>query len=74
MKLTPGPMKKGVAGKQIINLFVNMSGVNSRDVELIKKISEADMSHSLLGTVKINMPGLQKIAEKSKKNKKKSKK
>ncbi|GMH40784.1 hypothetical protein BSKO_08688 [Bryopsis sp. KO-2023] len=70
VKLTPGTQKKGKAAKQAIELLSRVGGALPNEVQLLKGVPDPDLMHVLLGSVKISMPGMQKIKDDNKKKKK----
>lgn len=70
MKLTPGNQKKGKAAKQAMELLTHIKEALPNEIVLMKGAPEPNLMHVLLGSVQINMPGMQKIREVNKKKKK----
>ena len=61
VKLTPGSLKKGKAAKQAVEFLSRVGGGEAREVQLMKTVPSPDMMNVMLSSVKISMPGLQKI-------------
>ena len=76
VKLTPGSLKRGKAGRQALEMFLR-GEAPGRDADrdliqgLIKAIPEAGWSQAMIGDVKISAPGASKMAKKHKAQKKK---
>ncbi|GAX80591.1 hypothetical protein CEUSTIGMA_g8028.t1 [Chlamydomonas eustigma] len=70
VKLTPGTVKKGKASKQALELLIRGQDVAPREKELLRAIPEMDMINAMVGTVKISMPGMQKLKAVEKTNRK----
>ena len=58
IKLTPGPMKKGKACKQAVDLFARMKECLPNEKPLLKALSDPEMVAIMIGDVKLSMPGL----------------
>jgi hypothetical protein len=81
VKLIPGVQKKGKAYRQAVELVTSKKGPNvpqdsssKTEIELIRGIPEMDGINAMLASVKLQIPGLQKIQAQKKKAQKKSKK
>lgn len=81
VKLIPGTQKKGKAYRQAVELVTTRKGPNvpkdassQTEMELIRGIPEMDGINSMLASVKLQIPGLQKIQAQKKKSQKKCKK
>lgn len=81
VKLIPGAQKKGKAYRQAVELVTSKKGPNipqdsssKTEMELIRGIPEMDGINAMLASVKLQIPGLQKIQAQKKKSQKKSKK
>lgn len=81
IKLVPGTQKKGKAYRQAIDVIkarVKTSQANAsteKEVDMIKAISEKEGIEAMVGNVKLQVAGLQKLQQKqkmAKKNKKKN--
>eukprot|EP00958_Prasinococcus_capsulatus_P008112 scaffold766_cov560-Prasinococcus_capsulatus_cf.AAC.3 len=70
VKITPGSMKKGRASRQAMEIFSRAQNCTPRERELIKSVADADAIAPMLGSVKVNLPGLQKLQQDIKKSKK----
>ena len=66
-------MKKGKAAKSAVEMFCHLDGVTSREKDLIKNMSDPEMVTQMVGNCKISLPGMQKLKQESKKQKKRSK-
>ncbi|PKA52704.1 hypothetical protein AXF42_Ash001685 [Apostasia shenzhenica] len=69
VKITPGTAKKGKAAKSAMNLFSHMPEVTSREKELMKACTDAELIASIVGNAKITAPGLIQLKQKQKKGK-----
>lgn len=56
---------------QAVELLSRQADIPAREKELIKAVPDMDMINTLVGTVKLSMPGLVKIKQDVRKNKKK---
>ena len=56
---------------QAVELLSRQSDIAPREKELMKAVPDMDMINTFVGTVKLSMPGLVKIKQDVKKNKKK---
>jgi len=72
VKLLPGTIKKGKAGKQAVELLTHRD-TTSRDLQLIKTVPDPEVINVMLGSVKLSMPGMSKIQQAQKSQKKKNK-
>lgn len=72
VKLTPGNLKKGKAGKTCLDVFLRSPDVTARERELLKAVPESDMIATLLSNVKVSAPGVQKAQAQAKVAKKKA--
>jgi hypothetical protein len=70
VKLVPGTLKKGKATRASVDALTRASDVTPRERELMRAVPEADMLNAMVGTVKISVPGLQKLKAEGKKAKK----
>lgn len=58
------------ASKTAMNLFSHMPEVTSREKELMKACTDAELVAAILGNAKITAPGLTQLKQKQKKGKK----
>ena len=70
VKLTPGSQKKGKATKQCMEIFSKMKDVTQKEKDALREITDAVLTATIIGGVKISTPGLQKIMQGKKKSKK----
>ncbi len=70
VKLTPGTQKKGKATKQALELLTRAPDTSTVERDLMRAVPEMDMINAMVGTVKLSMPGLQKLKQGDKKSKK----
>jgi hypothetical protein len=81
VKLVPGTLKKGKAVRATLDALTRGGGGAGgagggggadagRERDLMRAVPEADMVAAMVGTVKISLPGLQKIKAEGKKAKK----
>ncbi len=56
---------------QAVELLSRQADIPAREKELIKAVPDMDMINAFVGTVKLSMPGLVKIRQDVRKNKKK---
>ena len=75
IKVTPGPLKKGKASKQALELFLrsqpgHSSGTAAREKELLRAIPEAEMIAAMIGNARLDMPGMTALKKAMKKGKK----
>ena len=61
VKLTPGPLKKGKACKQAMDLFISNRESNDTEKILMKGLTDPEMVAIMIGDVKISTPGLQQM-------------
>lgn len=71
VKIQPGTLKRGRAMKLIKSLFLAQANKNQWDTMSIKSIPDADMTNMLLNNCRVLAPGLTKMQNASKQNKKK---
>ncbi|KAL0022374.1 hypothetical protein WJX77_005710 [Trebouxia sp. C0004] len=71
LKLTPGTQRKGKAARQAVELLSRQADAPVREKDFIKAVPDMDMINAFVGTVKLSMPGLVKIKQDVRKNKKK---
>ncbi|KAL0046515.1 hypothetical protein WJX82_002614 [Trebouxia sp. C0006] len=71
LKLTPGTQRKGKAARQAVELLSRQADTPVREKDFIKAVPDMDMINAFVGTVKLSMPGLVKIKQDVRKNKKK---
>ncbi|EGR31934.1 hypothetical protein IMG5_099620 [Ichthyophthirius multifiliis] len=74
IKLLPGNLKKGKAGKSVINFFLSQKDAINQEKPIIKGIPEQEIINCLVGNVKLGGAGIQKIKDKEKLAKKQAKK
>lgn len=71
-KVTPGTLKRGRAQKTIRQLFLSQTEKNKQyEANLIKAVSDQDMTMSLINSCRVMAPGLTKIQQQNKADKKK---
>jgi hypothetical protein len=70
VKLVPGTLKKGKAARAALDALSRGGDAAPRERELMRAVPEADMVNAMVGTVKISLPGLQKLKLEGKKAKK----
>jgi hypothetical protein len=58
VKLTPGTAKKGKTAKQAVELFTYSKECNATEKALIKGLQDTEMVATMIGDVKLSMPGL----------------
>lgn len=63
-------MKKGKAAKQAMDLLSRGPDVAPRERDLLKLVPEMDLINAFVGACKLSMPGMQKLKQSEKKNKK----
>jgi len=83
IKLVPGTQKKGKAYKQAVDVIKSKSKTetnnqpsclySSREVDMIQAISETEGINAMIGSVKLQVAGLQKLQQKQKMAKKSKK-
>ncbi|ONK78774.1 uncharacterized protein A4U43_C02F22270 [Asparagus officinalis] len=73
VKITPGTAKKGKAAKTAMNLFSHTPEVTTREKELMKACTDAELVAAIVGNAKITAPGLTQLKQKQKKGKKSGK-
>jgi hypothetical protein len=69
-----GTLKKGKAARQAQELLMRGAEVQQRERDLMKAVPEPDMINAMVGTVKLSMPGLAKLAAVDRAAKKNAKK
>ena len=71
-KVTPGTLKRGRAQKTIRQLFLSQnSKTQQHESNLIKAVSDNDMTMTLINSCRVMAPGLTKIQQQNKADKKK---
>ena len=71
-KVTPGTLKRGRAQKTIRSLFLAQTDKKQQhEQNLIKAISDQDMTMTLINSCRVMAPGLQKVQQQNKQDKKK---
>ncbi|PRP86190.1 nuclear export mediator factor Nemf-like [Planoprotostelium fungivorum] len=70
VKLQPGNVKRGKAGKTAVSVFSHMAGGTSLEKDLIKYVPETEITGQLMGSVKISTPGLMSITKQAKQKRK----
>lgn len=70
VKLVPGTLKKGKAARVALDALTRAPDAAPRERDLMRSVPEGDMVASMVGTVKISLPGLQKIKAEGKKARK----
>ena len=71
-KVTPGTLKRGRAQKSIRQLFLSQSTKQQQhEANLIKAVSDQDMTMTLINSCRVMAPGLTKIQQQNKADKKK---
>jgi len=58
VKLVPGTMKKGKAARICINMFLNNPDITDRERELIKALSEEELTLTMISNCKVASPGM----------------
>jgi uncharacterized protein (DUF2164 family) len=58
VKLTPGVGKKGKSCKQAIEVFSRFKDFSTREKELIIGLTDTEVIATMIGDVKLSMPGL----------------
>lgn len=71
VKLIPGTLKKGKAVRQATELLSRGADVTQRERDLMKASPEQEGISSMVGTVKLQVAGLQKMRQGQKRAKKK---
>lgn len=75
VKVQPGTMKRGRAAKDIRSLFIGQAGKNfPYETNLMKCVPDNDMTMSLINNCRVLAPGLTKIQQQNKQDKKKKNK
>ncbi|GFH06697.1 uncharacterized protein HaLaN_01367 [Haematococcus lacustris] len=69
-RLGAGTLKKGKAARQGVELLSRAPDASQRERELLKAVPEMDMINAMVGSVKLSMPGLTKLKQVEKKDKK----
>ncbi|KEP63859.1 UNVERIFIED_CONTAM: signal peptidase [Hammondia hammondi] len=72
-KLVPGSMKKGNAGQAVLRHFLQQAD-DDRQKQLIKSITLAEVALSMIGDVRLSVPGIQKQLTAARRQKKEQKK
>ena len=68
----PGTLKRGRAQKTIRSLFLSQTDKKSQhEQNLIKAVSDQDMTMTLINSVRVMAPGLTKIQQQNRQDKKK---
>lgn len=62
-----------ISGVQAVELMTRAADVPPREKELIKGVPEMEVINAMVGSVKISMPGLQRIKNQARSQKKKNK-
>jgi hypothetical protein len=72
VKLVPGTLKKGKAARAALEALARgpEAAGAPRERDLMRAVPEPDMTAALPGTVKISVPGLQKLQQDTKKARK----
>lgn len=73
IKLTPGPVKKGKAARNILNFYTTMD-LTDKEKMLLRGVPEQEVINSLVSGVKLAGAGLLKIEQKEKAEKKEKRK
>uniref|UniRef100_A0A1D2A0E9 Nuclear export mediator factor NEMF n=1 Tax=Auxenochlorella protothecoides TaxID=3075 RepID=A0A1D2A0E9_AUXPR len=71
VKMVPGPQKKGKAVRQAMELFQRAADTTSRERDLCRAVPEPEAVITLVGTVKIQAAGTQKLKQAVQQQKKK---
>lgn len=71
VKLVPGPLKKGKAGRQCVELLMREAA--GREKDLIKGVPEQELINAVVGGVRLQVAGLQKLQKIQRGQKKKKK-
>lgn len=66
----PGTLKKGKATRAALEALTRGGETLPRERDLMRAVPEADGVNAMVGTVKISLPGLQKLKADSKKARK----
>ena len=70
-KILPGTQKRGTAQKTIRSLFLAQSNKQAlQEQHMIKAVSDTEMTMTLINSCRVMAPGLQKIQQQSKQDKK----
>lgn len=64
------PPPQGKATRAALDALTRGGDASTRERELMRAVPEADMVNAMVGTVKISLPGLQKLKAEGKKAKK----
>eukprot|EP00828_Plagiopyla_frontata_P019665 TRINITY_DN2513_c0_g1_i2.p1 TRINITY_DN2513_c0_g1~~TRINITY_DN2513_c0_g1_i2.p1 ORF type:complete len:659 (-),score=167.92 TRINITY_DN2513_c0_g1_i2:74-2050(-) len=70
VKLTPGNLKKGKVAKTSLALFLGQKDCDPVSRKMMKNLSDLDLVNNIVGNAKVVAPGIQKIKDKEKQNKK----
>jgi hypothetical protein len=73
VKLTPGVGKKGKSCKQAIEVFSRFKDCSTREKELITGLTDTEVIATMIGDVKLSMPGLYSNQGQQQQGKKKGK-
>lgn len=72
VKVQPGTQKRGRAQKQVRALFVAQAGKQFPiELQQIKAVSDQDMTMTLINSCRVMAPGLQKVQQTAKQERKK---
>lgn len=71
VKVQPGTLKRGRAQKSIRSLFLQAGKASLHESNLIKGVSDQDMTMSLINNCRVLAPGLTKIQQNAKQERKK---
>ena len=59
VKLTPGRQKKGKAARSAMEMLMRgTADISTREKELLKAVTDAEMVGPMVGSVQVSMPGL----------------
>lgn len=71
VKILPGTQKRGTAQKSIRQLFLAQSlKVALQEQHMIKAVTDTEMTMALINSCRVMAPGLQKVQQQSKQDKK----
>lgn len=63
VKITPGSMKSGRAARTAFEIFARAAETPQREKDILRQVPDALLSSTMVGNVKLSMPGLtQKIS------------
>ncbi len=71
VKIQPGTLKRGKAMKLIKSLFLAQANKNQFETTMIKNIPDTDMTNMLVNNCRVLAPGLTKMQNANKQNRKK---